>query len=262
MKRKSTYIFKFFILLLTPLMQLSCNGGATPKSPESNDSIQPPVLAEYYVERSVEKVDTMNLVVYKPTYSNIHLVCGSAPDGEENLNEIYCAAAAFTGEGYENGFNHKLIAGNHTSDGIYHKGYRCVRNTGAFVYYSGQYQFIYGNYADELQKAATLGGMGFAQEMMIHQGKQVETYRKAGNPNIFRALCELDSKICIIESTKVVRFGDFICAMKQLGVTEALYLDMGSWSYSWYRNKKGETIHTFPHNRTLLTNCIVFSGPN
>ena len=56
-----------------------------------------------------------------------------------------------------------------------------------------------------MEKAAREGGMGFAQEMMIHNGKAVNTKRSLGNKNVFRALC-LDSEG---ERTQKVLFEDY-----------------------------------------------------
>ena len=50
-------------------------------------------------------------------------------------------------------------------------------------------QFFYDDYQSAMEKAAREGGMGFAQEMMIHHSKAVKTARKLGNKNVFRALC-------------------------------------------------------------------------
>lgn len=48
-------------------------------------------------------------------------------------------------------------------------GTGCKRNTGAFVYYNGQWKFLYKNDAAAFDEAARNGGMGFGQEMMIHE---------------------------------------------------------------------------------------------
>ena len=97
-------------------------------------------------------------------------------------------AGAFTGTMWDAG--HGNIAGDHVSAGHRYHGYRCKRNTGAFTWTNADgARFHYQNYSAALDKSAKEGGMGFAQEMMIHQGKEVRTTRPLGNVNQFRALC-------------------------------------------------------------------------
>lgn len=117
---------------------------------------------------------------------------------------------------------------------------------------------MYRDYSSELTKAAQYGGIGFAQEMMIHHALKVPTTRPLTNIGQFRALCDRYNQLCIIESTDTVQFGTFISSLLNMEVSEALYLDMGNWSFSWYRNQNGDVVYTFPNNRHLLTNAIVF----
>ncbi|MCQ2975910.1 MAG: hypothetical protein MJ211_14005 [Bacteroidales bacterium] len=169
-------------------------------------------------------------------------------------------AGAFTGKGYEKGFNHKLIAGDHVSDGVRYNGYPCERNTGAFVYYNGHYYFLYLHYIHELDLAARGKGMGVAQEMIIHNGLLLQTTRDDVNQNKFRALCEIDDALCVVEPQKPISYGAYKDCLQALRITEALYLDMGGWSYSWYRDEAGELHRRFPNNREFLTNALVFVG--
>ena len=215
-------------------------------------------------------IDSIRLRIYIPYYSRIEFYTGpEIAELDQYSNCIYLAAAAFTGKGYQNGFDHKLIAGNHVEDNhaypykstLYH-GYSCARNTGAFVDYNGKYAFLYREYSAELEMAAANGGVGFAQEMIIHHSLQVPTTRPLSNVNVFRTLCERNNQLCIIESVRPLEFGVFIDALLKLNVVEALYLDMGDWSFSWYRNINGEVVYSFPNNRQLLTNAIVFTGVN
>lgn len=76
--------------------------------------------------------------------------------------------------------------------------------------------------------------------MIIHKSEVKPVKRPANNKNIFRALCEINNRLCVVQSQKVVQFKDFVAMLQQLGATEALYLDMGAgWNYGWYRQKDG-----------------------
>lgn len=51
--------------------------------------------------------------------------------------------------------------------------------------------------------------------------------RPANNKNIFRALCEINNRLCVVQSKNVVQFKDFVALLQQLGASEALYLEWG-----------------------------------
>ncbi len=208
-------------------------------------------------DASVQVVDTLGLRIYYPNYSRIDLVCGDIPSKEDD-SVIMFAEAAFTGELLDT-FRHTNIAGYHVSNGKRYKGFRCKRNNGAFVYYNGKPKFVYRNYSAEFDKAASCVDCGFAQEMIIHNGKKVPHTRKAANTNEFRALCLIDGKVAIADSQGVMKFGDFINDLIKAETTEALYLDMGSgWNYSWYRGDNGNPIEIHPTPTKYATNWITF----
>ena len=54
------------------------------------------------------------------------------------------------------------------------------------------------DYEAELKITADFGGMGFAQNIIIHDGKVQPLFRS--NTFQHRALCELEGRICIIQS--------------------------------------------------------------
>lgn len=226
--------------------------GKKPMSMERTDGTEVVECSNY---TKCEEKD--NLIIYTPDYSSVDLVCGTMP-GKSDKNVIFCAEAAFTGELLKE-FKHSNILGDHVSAGTRYKGTGCKRNTGAFVYYGGKWKFLYKSYSKDLDVAVQNGGMGFGQEMMIHEGKRVQTIRKDANKNEFRALCELSGKLCVIDSKGVSSFGDFIQALLDEGVAEAIYLDMGpGWNYSWYRDDSGVPHEIHNHRIIYTTNWITF----
>lgn len=179
---------------------------------------------------SVSHIHTQygDLIRLKPDMNGLEMdmVCGIIPS-PENDSIVLAFAGAFTGT--EFGKGHINVAGDHVAGGTRFKGYRCKRNTGAYTWSikSGP-RFFYKDYSSALDKAAKEGGMGFAQEMMIHDGAKVPTTRPLGNRNVFRALClDSDSQLALYESQGSVTFGNFIDALHSQGVKEALYTDMG-----------------------------------
>ena len=63
----------------------------------------------------------------------------------------------------------------------------------------------------------------------------------------------------MIDSKGVVSYASFINSLEKIGVTHALYLDMGrGWNHSWYRDNKGTVVEIHPKTHSYTTNWIVF----
>ena len=203
---------------------------------------------------------TVNLNVYYPEYSRIDLVCGQMPKAAQKDVE-FCCEAAFTGE-LLNEFKHFNIADNHICNGVMKKGYRCRTNTGGFVWGRGKWKFMRkADYPTE----ANGWDMGFYQLLIIKDGVARPIGAKMkNNRTIYRALCEKNGKLCIVEGKKVMTYESFVNCLKAYKVTHALYLDMGSgWNYAWYRDKEGKVVERFPEskkspNYKYRTNWITF----
>lgn len=195
----------------------------------------------------VKKIN--NLTIYYPNYTHIELVCGKMPDINDT-SIVFCASASYTGRKLKK-FSHNNIAGNHISNGIFYTGYSCIRTTGAFIYDNNQYIFKYLDYDLRLVS----NGMAFTQEMLIYNGFIVPYFRSNYDFNKYRALCELNGELCIIDSNRMF-FKTFIQNLLSLGVTHALYLDMGfGWNYSWYRDDSLIIINKF--SSIYSTNWLV-----
>lgn len=204
-------------------------------------------------EQTVLIESTSELIIYYPQYSDIDLVCGNMPD-KNNKDVLFCCGASFTGELLKE-FKHSNIAGNHVSGGIL----KCKPNTGGFVYYNNQWKFSLQSYNEDIKVSASNKGMGFAQNMIIYNGVTQPSFRKLQSRFQYRALCEYKGKLCIIDSKRVVSYADFISFLEKIGVTHALYLDMGGgWNHSWYRNNNGEVIEIHPKTHNFATNWIIF----
>ena len=203
---------------------------------------------------------TANLKVYYPDFSRIDLVCGQMPKMAQKDVE-FCCEAAFTGELLTE-FRHSNIADNHICNGEMKRGYRCKANTGGFVWRKGKWKFM--RKAD-YPTTANSWSMGFCQLLIIKDGtvRPIGT-RMKNNRNIYRALCEKDGKLCIVESKKAMTYAFFVECLQKYKVTHALYLDMGrGWNYAWYRNEKGQVREIFPLSKSapsykFRTNWITF----
>lgn len=204
---------------------------------------------------AVSHIETGNgdLIRLKPDMSRLQMdmVCGRIPSAENN-SIILAFAGAFTGTEFDKG--HANVAGDHVAGGKRFKGYRCKRNTGAFTWSAKTGpQFFYKDYSAALDKAARERGLGFAQEMMIHNGQRVPTTRPLGNKNVFRALClDSDGTPALYESQGIVTLGNFIAALLSQGVKEAIYTDMGQgWNYCFYRTNNSDKTPNYLHSTSL-----------
>ena len=197
---------------------------------------------------------TVNLKVFYPEYSKIDLVCGQMP-GKSQKEVVFCCEAAFTGELLEV-FRHSNVADNHISNGVMKKGYRCRANTGGFVWGNGKWRFMR---KANFPTTANGWNMRFCQLLIIKDG----TPRPIGERmkekrNIYRALCEKNGRLCIIESKRFMTYAFFVECLKAYKVTHALYLDMGSgWNHAWYRDE-GQVIELHPKTHDYCTNWITF----
>lgn len=207
-------------------------------------------------EPLVDIVDTCMLRIYYPKYSKIDLVCGQMPK-KGNDSVIMVCAAAYTAKKLDH-FDHKNIIGNHVSGGKLHNGATSKSYRGAFSYYDGKPHFAYENWNSDFRLASSKGGCGFAQDMMIHDGGIVSHSREKNSKTLFRALCLIDGKVAIADSKEEISIGDFITNLLNAGATEAIYLDMGDWKHSWYRDNEGKVVDIYPNPTRYGTNWITF----
>lgn len=204
----------------------------------------------------IDIMDTCMLRIYYPKYSRIDLVCGKMPNKDDDSVILVCAAA-YTVKCLDH-FNHENIIGNHISGGKLYKGASSKSYKGAFSFYDRIPHFAYDNWNADFQHASSKGGCGFAQDMMIHNGGIVNHSRKNNDEDLYRALCLINGKLAVADSKEKIPFGDFIINLLNAGATEAIYLDMGGWKYSWYRDEAGKAIDIHPSPTKCGTNWITF----
>lgn len=111
---------------------------------------------------------------------------------------------------------------------------------------------------DSLEKT---GGGLFQQIMIISDGKAARFKDSA----LFqrRAIVHFaNGKTAVAENNKPIRLADFSNDLVELGVTEALYTDMGSWDEGWYRDPETGKLKIIGQIRTQTarqSNWVVFS---
>ena len=99
--------------------------------------------------------------------------------------------------------------------------------------------------------------MGFGQAIIIYDSETIRPLWRDGEHQ-YRALCEKDGRLCIVDSRSEVEYDDFVKMLERLAPRYALYLDMGyGWNHAWYRNK-GEIVELHPKEHDYCTNWITF----
>lgn len=208
---------------------------------------------------SVQKRD--GLVIYSPSFSRVDLVTGKMP-AKSDEDVILVCEAAFTGERLDE-FRHSNIAGHHVCSGKFHDGYKCGTNNGVFTWTpKGGWKFMnlsHKNSVAPLKEAAANGGMGFCQNLIVFNGREFNGCFKAESVNQYRALCELDGRLCVVDCEEKMSYAEFKKGLMKLGVKNAIYCDMGwGWNYSWYRRPNGSVKEIFPVPGKYTTNWVTF----
>jgi hypothetical protein len=99
--------------------------------------------------------------------------------------------------------------------------------------------------------------MAFSQIMLVYNGRRCPSHVKGRSR--FRALCEKDGMLCIVESRRLQDFDFFVRSVMDYGVTHALYLQPGKgWNYAWYRDNAGMVHIMHPKTHDYSTNWITF----
>lgn len=207
----------------------------------------------------IDDTTVQGLRVYYPLFSRVDLVCGNMP-AQGDSSVIFCAEAAFTHELLDK-FSHSNIDGDHVSGGKRYTGAVCNDNSGAFAWYDDNtWEFIHGEYDELLDSVAAAGGMGFGQAIIIYNGETIRPLWRDGEHQ-YRALCEKEGNLCIVDSRNEVEYDDFVVMLEKLAPRHALYLDMGAgWNHSWWRDGKGQVfeIHPKAEKSRYCTNWITF----
>ena len=250
---------RFLIPVLAVLLLCCCHGNTSKQTMDNNDTISQTALV------SIDDTTVNGLIVYYPLYSRIDLVCAQMPS-QQDTSIVFCAEAAFTHELLDE-FAHSNIDGDHVSGGKRYKGAQCEDNRGACAWFNDStWEFINGEYSELLDSVAAAGGMGVGQAIIIHEGESIrplwrEKYDNNATKTHFRALCEKDGKLCVVDCRDEVSYDKFVALLEEFGPRYALYMDMGTgWNHSWWRDAEGKVheIHPVAEKSRFCTNWITF----
>ena len=223
--------------------------------PESIDAVAMPAEALLPQDKTVI-YNTGKVYVFFPKYSSIELVCGDRPSKSDG-SITWCSAAAFqhTVSLY---FDHENIEGDHAVNGTLYESPYNKNSFAAFVFAAGHFAFEFDSPSQAIREAASAGGSGFMQFGLIKDGQNIMNFDRP-RARCYRTLAELNGHVCIIDSVNMLHFDEFMDELSRLGVTNALYMDMGAgWNYSWYRNAANKAVTLFGLPVPWSHNWIVF----
>ena len=223
-----------FFIAISLLTIMRCNGGSEtpPIIPVEEDTTTADIV-------EIDSVSFEGLKFYYPPLASISLFVGEEPD-TSNFYIGFCCAAAYTDKSIKQHLgpaNHRHVAGDHIDGGELHRGYDVENNTGGFVVYPYpdlHWEIV--NSTDYRQRisAKTKPCTAFQQELLILH-REIQQFIRPERPELYRALCNFKGRLCIVDGTHKHLLSSFVDLLHNAGIEDALYLDMGNWSYSWYR---------------------------
>ena len=187
--------------------------------------------------KDVTVYQTDDLYIYYTNYNHLSYATNDRPSRDDR-SILMCVAAAFQSK-YQLDFNEDNIVGWHTSQGRLERG-APQDDLGAFTYVDGTARIWGVDEAEEAVREATnKGGFGYQSFIVLKDGNRgtFDTHEF----RCYRVLTILNGRVCIIDSRTLTHFDEFVQTLKEFGVTDAIYCDMGSgWNYSWYRDVEGQ----------------------
>ncbi len=197
----------------------------------------------------------VSLIVYTPINSTLEL---SATRPDSNSNTLFCVPAAFTAK------NYKEIVGKFVGkDTIINNptekenGICWFQNNKVYI---GEIEDSLAYYTNALSNPNTYY---FQQMLLIHNSTKIEcTIFGKQKPTFRRALAIKNNRPYVVESLNRMNIGDFTDVMIQQGYTEAIYLDMGTWSEGFFIDKDNtrHSIGNLRYNTKHQTNWLLFSN--
>lgn len=227
------------------------------------------VVAETYdslinvAESIIDSIEFIRIQM-NPETSYITMADSVIPS-ENDLTIALCVEAAFTGELLKE-FKSSNVAGDYVIDGIFHKGYKCKANTGFLYADKSIFTISSSEYCtDWIIKAQENNGCLFQQILLVKNGRNVYKGNpiKPDTPNFYRSACIMnDGNFAVIQSQSPLSLKNFIESLIAMGVSDALYLDMGKgWNYGWYRETSDSKATNFFDYRTpYQTNWLVIKS--
>ena len=199
---------------------------------------------------------TADLIMYDITDCQLDLACGTMPDAEQQ-DVVLCVAAAFTGKCLDS-FAHNNILGPHISKGLLYEGYKEEGGYAIFASWGEQKGFFTLEDKKKLEEVTIAKGMAFTQYWVVKDGEAYNPPRQTIKQEYYRCIAQKTGRTYVIESKEIVKFDFFVNCLVEIGIENALYMDMGKgWNHSFYRDEKNQMHILHPKTHDYCTNWLV-----
>lgn len=242
------------ILFVTTLF---CSCTSNPREQTCNEE----TLSSEIKEKATIGIDTIGdsqFICFTPIDCQLEYVV-ETPPATSDSTIMLSMAASFTGQRMKV-FKHSNICGTYLADSVvYNKNSGITTNIDAsFAYWNDSAYFAKGKDWDLLDSALKNNGVFFMQKHVLCNGERGQM--NLTKSTIYRVLAKYNDKLCVIQNTQPMAYLSFVDELQEIGIRDAIYLDMGGWKYSWYRNDDGKVIEIFPtsNDTNYQTNWIVF----
>jgi len=125
----------------------------------------------------------------------------------------------------------------------------------------GRMKIESGNMDSLISQVVENHGDYFEQLLLVKNGAPNYNGNVLMNGKVFvgRAIVEFKENIfAVIQTKNTMNRKDFSDALADIGVVNAIYTDMGSWSYGWYRDSKNRLIPLSSGDKMRQTNWLIF----
>ena len=249
------YATSFFVIPAFAFIFMGLISQYHVRIPDSVDAASMPAAEILPADHTVV-YNTGTVYVFFPEYSAIELACEKRPSKSDGAI-TWCSGAAFQHD-ISLGFTHENIDGDHAVKGVLYESPYNKDSFAAFTFTEDGFAFEFDNASAAIKEAADRGGSGFMQFGLIKDGEPVMSINRP-RARCYRTLAELNGSLCVIDSVNMLHFEEFMAELQRLGVTNALYMDMGAgWNYSWYRNASDRVVTLFGLPVPWSHNWIVF----
>ena len=172
--------------------------------------------------------------------------------------------ASFTGRCLDK-FEYSNIDGTYVVDSIVYNGEFTTEKDidASFAYWGDSAYFAKGKSEALINSVVSNKGVFFMQKQVLCNGEKGCLEFKRGpklKPDFYRVLAMYEGRLCVIQCAQPMVYTSFVDKLAGIGIKDAIYLDMGTWKYSWYRNSDDYPIDIFPKepNTRFQTNWLVF----
>lgn len=205
---------------------------------------------------------TNDLTFYNPI--NFSITLSSARPSKSISNIFLCVPAAFTDDPK---INHNLIDGHFIVNGTDISNDVNHDLSGACIFDENNIEIIPSTKLSDVKLAEISANKRnlFQQFLLVMNKIKVECNKYKSTPNLVkpllrRALVQVNNDFYVVESKVRMTLSDFQDSLIKNNFTNAIYLDMGTYSEGWYRGSNGitKTIGENMVNTSKQSNWLIF----